>query len=95
MSVAGTAAHLLLRILLARNVGKMVCLSPKIYYQSENAVIAVMRMSIMYANSAEPCMTIWAAMSIYVMGVCREMIKIGFEPWHITDKNEDLMHGEV
>ena len=79
--MVGTAAHLLLRILLARNVEKMVCLLPKIYYQSENAVIAVMRMSIMYANSAELCMTIWAAMSIYVMGVCREMIKIGFERW--------------
>ena len=93
--MADTAAHLPLRILLARNVAKMVCLLPRIYYQSVNAVIAVMRMSIMYANSAEPCMTIWAAMNTCVMGVCREMIKIGFEPWHITDKNEDLMHGEV
>lgn len=37
--------------------------------------MAVMRMSIMYANSAERFMTIWAAMNICVMGVCREMIK--------------------
>jgi hypothetical protein len=73
--VADTAAHLPLRILLAKNVAKMVCLSPKIYYLSESAVIAVMRMSIMYANSAELCMTIWAAMNTCIMGVCREMIK--------------------
>lgn len=36
----------------------------------ELAAIAVMRMSIMYANSAERFMTIWAAMNICVMGVC-------------------------
>lgn len=34
-----------------------------------------MRMSIMYANSAEWFMTIWAVMNTCVMGVCREMIK--------------------
>ena len=73
--MADTAEHPPLRILLVRSAAKMVCLLPKIYCQSENVVTADMRMSIMYANSADWFMTIWAVMDTYVMGVCRKMIK--------------------
>ena len=58
MSAEDTVVFLLLLILLVRNAARTVCLSLKTYCQSESVAIVVMRMSIMYANSAEPCMTI-------------------------------------
>lgn len=52
MNAADMVELLLSQILPAKNVARMACLLPRIYYLSENAVIVGIRMSIVYANSA-------------------------------------------